>query len=529
MSETHFIPFSRLTALERRRLLIATLLGGILLELVIVASALNSRLTAAQYSFALFYAAFAVPYTWLLYARIYPIAERHAALRWGIVFFNGAGTAFAAHTLPASLDSLFHSLIILAIPATVIIFGRWPAYLYALSAILASLFFQTSAHHVTWQALGHIVGLPFLSFAIIETVHYLGRAIEAQMRRLETVNRVSQKISATIEINAVISLVREAVQEALRADTYYVALLQGETLRLELFYDDGEFFTGQELPARGGVAGWVIENRRPLLLKNLPEDLKKMGIQVRIIGQPKTSLSWMGVPMIASNHLIGVIAVASYRRNLFSESDLEMLVNLATQAALVIDNAFHHADVERQSRLDSLTQIYNHGSFLNLLQAHARQAQERAAPLSLIMLDVDHFKQYNDTFGHLAGDQALLTVVQAIHDTVRASDIVGRWGGEEFILMLPEASGRQAVQVAQRIRQTLRLREIATADDRLIPAPTVSQGVAVLSEVAGHEKLIDLADRRLYQAKGRGRDQVEPEESAWEIPSPTSQTVTRAD
>jgi diguanylate cyclase (GGDEF)-like protein len=336
------------------------------------------------------------------------------------------------------------------------------------------------------------------------------------VRRLETINNISHKIASTIEVDQVICLVSAAVQEALNADTYFVGLVQGENLRLDLFYDDGEFFSPREYPLRGGLVGWVLENRKPLLMGNVPRESEQMGISVRIIGKPKSSLSWMGTPILAGDQLIGIIAIASYQANAFDRVDLELLENMAHQAAMVIDNAYHHAEVKRQSQLDSLTQVYNHGKLLAYLADYARDAQVNKTPLSLIMLDVDFFKHYNDVYGHQVGDQALHRVVSAVRQNVRSSDIVGRWGGEEFVVILPDTHGRQAMQVAERIRLTLRMLAVKLSDGQQVPTPTVSQGIAMFWEAPEAEKLIDLADQRLYIAKARGRDQVEPGEAHWE-------------
>jgi diguanylate cyclase (GGDEF)-like protein len=103
-----------------------------------------------------------------------------------------------------------------------------------------------------------------------------------------------------------------------------------------------------------------------------------------------------------------------------------------------------------------------------------------------------------------------------MRQNIRSSDILGRWGGEEFVVILPETYGKQAMYVAERIRLTLRTLTVFLPDGRQVPPPTVSQGIAMFSEAQDAEKLVHLADRRLYTAKERGRDQVEPEETYWE-------------
>ncbi len=127
------------------------------------------------------------------------------------------------------------------------------------------------------------------------------------------------------------------------------------------------------------------------------------------------------------------------------------------------------------------------------------------------MLDIDHFKQYNDTYGHLVGDRILKALCTAIKHHVKQTDAVGRWGGEEFAISLPGASGADALRVAERIRLTMASLQVEDRDQRTMPVPTVSQGIAVYPQEANEiYRLVDLADRRLYIAKERGRNQVEP-------------------
>jgi diguanylate cyclase (GGDEF)-like protein len=133
------------------------------------------------------------------------------------------------------------------------------------------------------------------------------------------------------------------------------------------------------------------------------------------------------------------------------------------------------------------------------------------------MLDIDFFKQFNDTYGHLVGDRILKTLCTAIKHHIKHTDAVGRWGGEEFIISLPGAGGTQALQVAERIGQTMAALRIEDRDQKTIPVPTVSQGIALYpSEADEIYRLIDLADRRLYVAKVRGRNQIEPDARHWE-------------
>jgi diguanylate cyclase (GGDEF)-like protein len=224
----------------------------------------------------------------------------------------------------------------------------------------------------------------------------------------------------------------------------------------------------------------------------------------------------MGVPM-QGEFIKGVIAIASYRPNAFDRSDMELLSNLTQRATLALDNTVRHSLVEEKAHIDSLTGVFNHGHFLKVLEQQAETAVQYHQPLCVIMLDIDFFKQYNDAYGHLAGDEILTKLCDTIRSHVKRVDAVGRWGGEEFVISLPNTSGAQAMQVADRIRETMAGMNLRGKNQETIPVPTVSQGIAEFpSEADEIFKLIDLADRRLYVAKERGRNQVEPDISHWE-------------
>jgi diguanylate cyclase (GGDEF)-like protein len=313
------------------------------------------------------------------------------------------------------------------------------------------------------------------------------------------------------------ALLNAAFQNAVEADTYFVGIREGDEMRLELVYDDGEYFENQRVKLEGSLSAWVLDNQKSLFLPDLRKEVVLPGVRLVLLGKHKTNLSWMGVPM-KSEDVNGIIAIGSYRPNAFDRADLELLSNLAQHAAQALHNTHQHEEVELQSKLDSLTGVYNHGNFLKLLKDQADRASVERQPLGLIMLDVDHFKQYNDSYGHLVGDEVLTALCRSIKLHIKNADAVGRWGGEEFAISLPNASADQAQRVALRIRETMSTLLIHDQEDKAIPFPTVSQGIAIFPiERNDIIDLIDLADQRLYIAKERGRNQIEPDQSQLEF------------
>jgi len=434
---------------------------------------------------------------------------------WANAAISGIGLSLLVFALDDAHHTFYSILLILSVISIAILSDRGPTYLLiALSGIFYILLHRDNLNgFLAWA----IHTIPIIaSIVITETILRLRYATQDHIRRLEIVNAFSQQINSTLNTEDVFFILNKALQKSLKADTYYVGLLDNENIRLELFYDDGEYFSGVQVAKRGTLSGWVIENQKPLFLTDLRNDVQLEGVQQVIIGKDKTSLSWMGVPM-KTTHINGVLGVASYKANEFTPSDMELLSNLAQHAALALDNTFHHKQVEEQSRLDSLTNTYNHRFFLKALQELIDTAGSRHQGVSLIMLDIDFFKSYNDSFGHQVGDLVLIELCETIRKNIKKGDFVGRWGGEEFAIALPGANGEEAHQVALRIQRTMQTLVLNDLKNQNIPTPTVSQGISEFpDETDKLDRFIYLADQRLYKAKERGRNQIEPDESHWE-------------
>lgn len=439
----------------------------------------------------------------------------HELISWFYVMVNIIGLGPLIYILPPRLDEIFYIMIIFSIVSVATIAGRYQAYLTMIGIIAISL--PNHADNLT--SIENILDyfMPFvISFVALEAILLIKYTTQQHIHRLETINRVSRQIMLSLDTEQTMSLLAVALQDAIEADTYFIGIVKDNEIHLDIFYDDGEYFNGTRAPLEGTLSGWVIKNQKELFLHDLRKEVKLVGVKDYVIGKEKTSLSWMGVPLKAVN-VTGIIGLGSYRPKAFKQSDMELLSNLAQHVTLALNNTFHHAQVEEQARLDSLTGVYNHGHFLKKLEEQAEESLNTNTSLSLIMMDIDYFKQYNDTFGHLVGDQILNALCAAIKQHIKQADAVGRWGGEEFIISLPGATGAQAFQVAQRISQTMSRLRVEDIEQRPVPVPTVSQGIAVFPDEADEiYRLIDLADRRLYIAKQRGRNQIEPKSNHWE-------------
>ena len=436
---------------------------------------------------------------------------------YGIInaLLSGIGISLLFIILPEHLHEVRHMLIVLSCVSIATMSGKRYAYISLMCILAISLSISLPSLTTTETVLEYSMPI-VVSLVVMEVVGRIKNTTQQHIRRLETINDVSRQIMQSLDAKEILSLLDETIQDTLDADTYFIGFQDGDNIRLDLFHDDGEYFNGTSAPIKGTLSGWVLTHQKEMFLPDLREDIQIDGVELLTAGKQKTSLSWMGVPLKAVN-VTGILTLASYTANTFDRADMELLISLGQHVTLALDNAIRHEQVEKQARLDSLTGVYNHGYFLKVLAEQAEQSSKSDEPLSLIMLDIDYFKQYNDVFGHLVGDRVLNSLCTAIMSNIKHKDAVGRWGGEEFVISLPNANGSQALQIAKRIGETMKSLRVEDRNQNTVPIPTVSQGIAVFPNEADEiYRLIDIADRRLYIAKERGRNQIEP---AGELPA----------
>ncbi|MDP2181545.1 MAG: sensor domain-containing diguanylate cyclase [Actinomycetota bacterium] len=227
------------------------------------------------------------------------------------------------------------------------------------------------------------------------------------------------------------------------------------------------------------------------------------------VRNPESVRSQAAVPLKTGDHVIGVMAIAcaSYRE--LTVAEMERLQVIGNQSSLSLQNALLHGELERLSVTDRLTELYNHGYFQQRLEEELGRANRFGHRLSLIMLDIDDFKDFNDTFGHPRGDKVLQAVSAMIKLNLREIDVAARYGGEEFVVVLPETDAEGALLVAQRIRDSVAEYDFIGGDDIPPVRKTVSIGIATYpAHATSQARLIEAADRAMYAAKRNGKDRV---------------------
>ncbi len=252
----------------------------------------------------------------------------------------------------------------------------------------------------------------------------------------------------------------------------------------------------------------IVQQRTPVVLDNAPDAYAEFH------KPPHDHIrSFLGVPLIVRNRLIGVLAVDSRQPAHFTADHVRVATAFADQVAIAIENARLYEDVQKLSMTDPLTGLHNRRGLFEVGRRELERARRFDHALSLLMLDLDRFKAINDTHGHGVGDEVLAEIAQRCKRTVREVDILSRYGGEEFVALLPETGLTDAQRIADRLRNAVERQPIVTEAGSL--SVTVSVGVAALRpSFAALDELLDAADTALYAAKAAGRNRVRAATSA---------------
>ncbi|MTV26631.1 sensor domain-containing diguanylate cyclase [Nitriliruptoraceae bacterium ZYF776] len=419
--------------------------------------------------------------------------------------------------------SPFAPLLLLEVVAVTLAYGRWAGLRATLLATLATGWLWSldraadlAPTTATLQA-GLLVGAVV---ATAVTTAWLSAVVERDLRRrtedLALLHDVTPDLDPRLGPQRIADVLARIVRDRLG---YQQAAIWTRT--------SGGFtalaVAGQEIAVQA-PRGWDLPGDAP----PLPEVLDAEGVHPlpRHVERPDALRSAFGdgaplvlVPLRVDDRAIGLLAAEVPPRRfgrppVVRRQDARLLRMLADQAALLLDNARLQADLADLAVTDAITGLPNHRFLQQRLQEELDRASRRAArddarDLSFALFDLDHFKAVNDTYGHPAGDRVLAAVAAAAERGLRGADVVCRYGGEEFAVVLVDASADAAVQACERLRRAIAELRLEAIDGRPIPPVTASFGVATVRDVVpSAEELVAAADTALYAAKAAGRDQV---------------------
>lgn len=351
--------------------------------------------------------------------------------------------------------------------------------------------------------------------------------MEQRSRQLEMLNQLAEKINETLVVEEVLDLVVQLTLEVTHAERGFLMLLEGNTnpqLVCKAAYEtNGRSLTDERISM--SICDKVLTSGQAVTVVDATTDQEFQAAQSIMSLNLRTL---MCVPLQAKGKTLGVLYVDSQAVvTTFTERDLDLLKAIAGHSSGAIENAMLYTSLnqraeelekalamyrqaEHEASTDVLTGLHNRRFFQDQSAREIELSKRQYRNMAVIMLDVDHFKKFNDTYGHAIGDEVLKIVGRILPETVRASDIPCRFGGEEFVILCPDTDGPGAAIVADRIREAISQVELVDLEGKPVRQITASLGVAALIPTDQRvAELLERADTALYACKAGGRNQVQ--------------------
>ncbi|HEY3475184.1 MAG TPA: sensor domain-containing diguanylate cyclase, partial [Anaerolineales bacterium] len=335
---------------------------------------------------------------------------------------------------------------------------------------------------------------------------------QEHLQVMTTLQSISQTVASSLELDEILNNVIQLLKDSFGYTYLSIYLLKGNILHMgaQLGYPESQLI--REIPITAGVIGRTAWSKQTQFVRDV-------GIDGDFLGASYEVKCEIAVPLIKEDSVLGVLNVESDLHKLLDERDVRLLNALAGTVAVAIDNARLHAEVKRMAMTDVISGLANRRAFDEIIEAELTRASRYRHPLSLIILDLDSFKEYNDKWGHPAGDVRLKQLADLLRANVRNPDLAARYGGEEFAIVLPSTSKRGAIRLAERLRQFAEASAPEQKDDNCpISGYTISLGVATYPDDAGSvEELLLMADNAELTAKRLGKNRVHAANTADEI------------
>jgi len=354
-------------------------------------------------------------------------------------------------------------------------------------------------------------------------------ALENQLQLHHNLLELSERLLTLRDREAVCETIAGVLGTLLAYESLDISLVDHETAELvEVFESEGSVNVtlGTRIPLGVGVCGHVIQSGQPEMVNDMLRDPRA----VQVPGTDEEEQASIIVPLQVAGEIIGVLTVSRFDGRVFVDREFQVVQLVTNLTAIAIQNARLYDEVQDKAVRDGLTGLYNHRHFYERLAQEVARSRRYETPLSLLMIDLDDFKHYNDRCGHVKGDEALSVVARCLAAEVRHDvDIVARYGGEEFAVLLPNTAcyidrsgeaesgeegrvrpGCAASAVAERIRARVAREVLGTLPDGSGSRLTVSIGIATLPDMAYDEQqLVAHADKALYLAKRLGKNRLE--------------------
>lgn len=319
-----------------------------------------------------------------------------------------------------------------------------------------------------------------------------------------TLQQISEAIGSIFDINELLKFVNDVILGVMGVNYSTIVLFDHKKNRLKVHFTNVKEKEDLAILSDNINCKFLLDilDSEKTLLENDVVPEKYEFIKDRVIG------SFICIPLSSKSRKFGLLIIEHKYKNTFTKENLRLVTTICKSVSMAIENAELYASMQVLATIDGLTGVFNRVYFNQKFESEFNLAKELNYELTLVILDIDHFKKFNDTYGHLFGDVVLKSVAQTVKNILRSTDTIARFGGEEFVIILPRTSIKTAYEKVELLRR--KIAENIVTDNLVSASVTASFGIASFPETSKNlNEIIKDADDALYRAKDNGRNRIE--------------------
>ncbi len=330
--------------------------------------------------------------------------------------------------------------------------------------------------------------------------------------KTEVLSYIGQKIISTLDVKKMIIEINNEINKLVKIDFFAITVYDSDTDEmLVTAFEENKLNVKPpiKMETSSTFSAYCIKNKKPVIINDIREEYKKYVNKITLEGRGVNApLSIIYLPLIIKDEVVGVMTVQSLKVNAYDTDDVNRLKVIANYIAIALKNAIKYEKMEQVAVYDSLTGFLTKREILKEGNSQSEDFRNSLKNFCILMIDIDDFKKVNDTYGHIVGDQAIKMITQTIGKLIRNTDFIGRYGGDEFLLICPNTTMKTAYKIAERIRKTVENTKYIIKDNIDI-STTLSIGIYEFNDKElTFSDGVNRADSSMYNAKNNNKNKV---------------------